>query len=857
MDELNHNNADSPAAALFSPPYRSGDPFFEAVLEMDPPTEGGTVPPSSWLKDAEPLSPPQLSSAPPNEMFGENSSTMDFVDDSSTLAHQENSVYSSFDTIFPPTGFPHSVPDSYHEHERSSEYDVVAPEPEEFFRDSHNPSELYMSPNDLTLTGRSDPQLNAEIVHDVDTNAEDSSHPLLQSPSLSPNINLSSNALRLTCRTSKNTSTTRGQKRVLSNTEDGRPKNRRNCRRSKRNNNILYRPVAGATIQIVSDSDPSDSDYSDSSSSSRDRRRHRHRSNFALDGPSAPDLQLDWLSSSSSDSESDNDSSVEVLGEMRHSKRPVSVVDLTRESDEEVADVSANNSSASYNNSSNNRDTGDSSTAINRPFGHGSLLRSLMPAALRQISDEEDGPITSNSNQINNRVSTSDTNCVHNSLGAAGLGASASSFSSDDPSHDSDSHHRQRECPRHNTSHNSNRNREYCCCCRESESYNPSAVYSRISQSRQMLQSLNNNNIPVVTNDSAHDSGSVIEQLTSVPNSSTLNQQTNAPGGTRLFNDPSLVNMTDNSLSQSAGLNGSDSANTEANSLSTNNESASNNSFMSRLPFGQTSPMINVSAPQLPTQQPTGFFSTGGSRHSSSAGRGIDTVLPQPLHYHHHHHYHSPQYPQQPNSYMNSAALARIPPHQQRLWLSQQRSAEMNRRRMDPVFAATAGAQSLVIPMPRPHHQGSHRRTCLNVHGGGNNNGSGTLNNSNDNAESLFTSIMGSRSHRVAVPNFLSVASTGGGSAATAGGNSSFEINNDPIVTGGSNDSSLNPLLDDPMSGSFHQQPPAPPPTPPAYQLPSLTTPANLPPIVNEISGDPIMPPVITGPINIVIQSSE
>lgn len=52
------------------------------------------------------------------------------------------------------------------------------------------------------------------------------------------------------------------------------------------------------------------------------------------DGPSAPDLQLDWVSSS--DSDSDVDSCIEVLSDAPRG-RPVALVDLTGESDGEVA----------------------------------------------------------------------------------------------------------------------------------------------------------------------------------------------------------------------------------------------------------------------------------------------------------------------------------------------------------------------------------------------------------------------------------------------------------------------------------------------------------------------------------------
>lgn len=69
---------------------------------------------------------------------------------------------------------------------------------------------------------------------------------------------------------------------------------------------------------------------------------HAAHSSRIDDAPSAPDLQLDWSSSSDSD---DEDGSVEVLGTVNHNKnsmqasneenRTVTVVDLTAESDEE------------------------------------------------------------------------------------------------------------------------------------------------------------------------------------------------------------------------------------------------------------------------------------------------------------------------------------------------------------------------------------------------------------------------------------------------------------------------------------------------------------------------------------------
>jgi hypothetical protein len=48
------------------------------------------------------------------------------------------------------------------------------------------------------------------------------------------------------------------------------------------------------------------------------------------DGPSAPDLQLDWLSSSSDSDDTDDDSGIEVVGvKYKQSAQRVSYVRLT------------------------------------------------------------------------------------------------------------------------------------------------------------------------------------------------------------------------------------------------------------------------------------------------------------------------------------------------------------------------------------------------------------------------------------------------------------------------------------------------------------------------------------------------
>lgn len=67
------------------------------------------------------------------------------------------------------------------------------------------------------------------------------------------------------------------------------------------------------------------------------------------DGPSAPDLQLDWLSSSSDSDDTDDDSGIEVVSvkyKQSAQRDPVAVVDLTQESDEEMFPVGSSGRSA-------------------------------------------------------------------------------------------------------------------------------------------------------------------------------------------------------------------------------------------------------------------------------------------------------------------------------------------------------------------------------------------------------------------------------------------------------------------------------------------------------------------------------
>ncbi|XP_066993989.2 E3 ubiquitin-protein ligase Arkadia [Anabrus simplex] len=74
-------------------------------------------------------------------------------------------------------------------------------------------------------------------------------------------------------------------------------------------------------------------------------QRSLHECEQPEDGPSAPDLQLDWLTSSSDSDDTDDDSGIEVIGGVQYKQptpqHPVTVVDLTQESDEEMFPASS------------------------------------------------------------------------------------------------------------------------------------------------------------------------------------------------------------------------------------------------------------------------------------------------------------------------------------------------------------------------------------------------------------------------------------------------------------------------------------------------------------------------------------
>ena len=298
---------------------------------------------------------------------------------------------------------------------------------------------------------------------DVTMQGSEDTHPLLQSPTrsllASPKLarhkdillQSSGSSHRQKSSSSKNnsinmsgSSSSRGRKRVLSspanNLREKSPRISRRARRRRNNDtgNSLFRED-DRPIEIVSNTDSSDIDISDSSDSStssyyekRQIRLHRHHNSnphqsgrvrhahhhhlkyvdhhnyhrqlspsHDHDGPTAPDIQLDWLSSATSSDTggSDNESSVEVVGETRRRRRasPVSVVDLTNETDEEISTLltrttnGSNGITLAHFSSSNDtsRDSSSPSIELGDSFGRGSLLRSLIPETLRLGGDDD------------------------------------------------------------------------------------------------------------------------------------------------------------------------------------------------------------------------------------------------------------------------------------------------------------------------------------------------------------------------------------------------------------------------------------------------------------------------------------
>lgn len=118
----------------------------------------------------------------------------------------------------------------------------------------------------------------------------------------------------------------RGKKRTLKNSSKKGKRKSNRCATQP----LLREEEDALQMEIYSHTDTSDD--SDSSSGSPVFKSSNGRSRSAVDdGPSAPDLQLDWMSS---DSESDSDSV--ILMPDPQSDRPVSVVDLTHESGDEL-----------------------------------------------------------------------------------------------------------------------------------------------------------------------------------------------------------------------------------------------------------------------------------------------------------------------------------------------------------------------------------------------------------------------------------------------------------------------------------------------------------------------------------------
>ncbi|ROT65278.1 E3 ubiquitin-protein ligase arkadia-B [Penaeus vannamei] len=150
------------------------------------------------------------------------------------------------------------------------------------------------------------------------------------------------------------------------------------------------------------------------------------RHNKIDDGPSAPDLQLDWVSSS--DSDSDTDSCIEVVSVQRGARgsRAVDVVDLTNESDDEVLVASAGPTLPS---SAASHQAPTSSCAVASSSGYGmSPIVGRLPVSTNAASTgTTSGPgVCRGHHNTDANQATNTCSCARGpTLGSIGLSASA------------------------------------------------------------------------------------------------------------------------------------------------------------------------------------------------------------------------------------------------------------------------------------------------------------------------------------------------------------------------------------------------------------------------------------------------
>ena len=725
MDNLTSSHSEELAASQFSSRYASPNIFYERVLgldhsELDSPqnfaTNAANALPSagnSLLKENDTYSTTSpAATEPPGNPFEEN-----FIEEQPRLNFPDQSEFADSDSLFP-----HSEP--YHSDEASFPIEGSAAHQVFHHLNPASESDLFPRPHSVLDVGEGAIDHDDVMQDDLQSHPpmDESSHPLLDSPqevilqtitnessehpsdssmrmindsietsnvndqsmdtmhnnisdlaghsNTSPPPLLPMRRVSIKRRVSKSNSSggsVRARKRLSSPADEFRETN---LRRSNRTRQRRSHGSSNTGIEIVSNSDTSDDDMSDSSSSSshsaghfEERRQMRHR---VTDGPTAPDLQLDWISSSPS--ESDNDSSIEVLGESRHSNRPVSVVDLTRESDEEMASLNA------VNNSSNEMNVPSTSPVTINEFGRGSLLRSLIPEEHRMASEQSSSNLNENTNHNTNYSNNSSTsNDVHstssqpfsnsrfiiqNSLGAAGLGASAD-WNTDQEATSSSRSHSNRyclHCQRHpmtadelNGEHDHEmfdfRSRYSCPLWR------PHQTSSTCARAQRMIQA---------SLDASRSGGSSRERRRALETRNPVSRNGDASSSTsghlgQHYHHHHYYNPPSDFYSALPAY-----------------PVISVNPFCGESPVVATA-AVAVAAP-LDTAVPPPVSVAPVAAPVSAAAPSVQA-------YHHHHHYHSAS-PYRPVSY----TVSRLPLQDQRLWVSQQRSAELNRRRMDPNF---------------------------------------------------------------------------------------------------------------------------------------------------------------------------
>ncbi|KAF2362940.1 Zinc finger RING-type [Trinorchestia longiramus] len=428
----------------------------------------------------------------------------------------------------------------------------------------------------------------------------------------------------------------RGQKRLLSSkSQKGGKNHRRNHRQPERSSTL--------EIEICSHSESSE-DFSESSDSSvspveirSNPGTHRHSRRRIDDGPSAPDLQLDCLSS---DSDSDSDSVVELANGSQPT-RPVSVVDLTVESgDEQIAleqeaRIGEPDTHSNYINSSSSQPPNPKPLAlVSRPHRE-DPDRALQDSVSSTSYFAEPVQLAPWLSAFTNGQG------VRNSLGGAGLGVNLTSPASSIPRNSHNSSSRTRAQP-------------------------PDLEYSEDSRGSYATQTRECNCLGIAV--CSHcTSGAPAPEAMHPFNGSTVTSH-------QLHNNPIAQSQSDSSDMTS-----------------------------SREPHPAMRGVPETTAANFPRSRTTAqdTITTDSSNRSTSGltrehtqgnsharYRPTNSFLPPSFCLR------SPQIRENSESHVwsdarHESAFYRLPLNHQRLWLSQQRSAEIDRRRMDPSYMAT------------------------------------------------------------------------------------------------------------------------------------------------------------------------